>query len=125
MTFKEFSEERKRMCATYFVHGNEGECPFHDHAQCCAACNAWCLGEPERAEAHLTDWIRLHPRRTYLTVLSEKFSHYKEDGITGSPVFCPHDIDVRYEDRACVYDKEGNVDCVACWNRPAPELEEE
>jgi len=67
---------------------------------------------PEKAVKIVEQWAKEHPKKTYLSVLLEKFPKtFLCEG--GTPAMCPHRIFGGEEWEKC---NCGN-DCIDCWNR--------
>ena len=103
-----FAREYGRVCGKY-KHKGCLDCPIG------MMNGGYCqktIGEmPEKAVSTIEKWSKKHPRRTYLSVLLEKFPNTKLV-TNGNPAFCPNELfgGTRWE--KCVVHN-----CFDCWNR--------
>ena len=71
---------------------------------------------PAEFEKALIEWDKANPVKTFLSDLWEK--HPKAVlWAEGFPSICPQDLGYT-SNKACVNDKNGECDCLACWSRP-------
>ena len=71
----------------------------------------------------LDDWAAANPVKTYAQDFFEKFPEAPKDP-RGVPRCCPFDCGYSVSDD-CINDKGMNSDCVACWNRPMPDAQQD
>ena len=71
---------------------------------------------PAEFEKALIEWDKANPVKTFLSDFLEK--HPKAVlRADGSPLMCPQNLGYT-SNEACVNDKNGAFDCLACWSRP-------
>ena len=71
---------------------------------------------PTEFEKALIEWGKANPVKTFLSDFLEKHPKavLNEDG---SPCTCPQNLGYT-SNKACVNDKNGDFNCLACWSRP-------
>lgn len=103
----DFLNEFNRMCKYHKKDNNCTICPLYDQ-------NAYVLCsdikdyDPEYVLDVVEKWSKEHPKRTYLSVLLEKFP--KTNLNNGIPRFCTHSLGFDHCP-VCI------DDCKTCWNR--------
>lgn len=110
MDAKEFLNEFKRICDFYGKEECCG-CPFNKDGL--IICKRLTLYDPKYILDTVEKWSKEHPKRTYLSVLLEKFPKtvLNEFGI---PSFCPSYLGFKeFQDARCgEYER-----CENCWNK--------
>lgn len=110
MDAKEFLNEFKRMCDFYGKEECCG-CPFNKEGL--MICESLTLYDPKYILDTVEKWSKEHPKKTYLSVLLEKFPKtvLNEFGI---PSFCPSYLGFKeFQDARCgEYER-----CENCWNK--------
>lgn len=105
----EFARELGRMCV---AHKYCEDCPI-DHSEF-APCPEIIGKAPEDSVSVVEQWSKYHPRRTYLSVLLERFPNTKLDEERDNlPEFCP---DALFGGECWEYCESG-VRCIECWSR--------
>ena len=123
MEFKKLCEEHNRMCKNYSINHNEKNCPLRPIVAYCSYCQFACMKNPEISEKIISDWVELHPRKTMLDVVLEKFPNIRMLDC-GSPVTCPGNMEPSWKAdsvHGCIFNADGSPDCYNCWRRPVPE----
>lgn len=123
MEFKMLCNELTRMCESYTAKDQRHGCPIRTRVDYCVNCERWCIENPEISEKIISDWVELHPRKTMLDVVLEKFPNIKMFS-SGCPVTCPVTLELSWKSDNCsggAYYCSGAADCYNCWRRPVPE----
>lgn len=109
-----FLAELKRMCANV---GGCYKCKIYKllepHKPCIGGGGAFAK-EPEKCIEIVQEWSDSHPEKTRLSVFLGQYPNCRKWD-TGIPRICAGSI---YNFNECVYDADGNRDCVKCWNTP-------
>ena len=71
----------------------------------------------------LDDWDAAHPVKTYAQDFFEKFPNAPKSSV-GTPKACPYNCGY-CADSGCVFDSNRSSDCIACWNRPMPDAQQD
>ena len=71
---------------------------------------------PAEFEKALIEWDKANPIKTFLSDFLEKHPKAVLNEV-GTPFICPCDLGYT-SNKACVSDKNGDFDCLACWSRP-------
>ena len=71
----------------------------------------------------LDEWAAAHPVKTYAQDFFEKFPNAPKSSV-GTPKACPYNCGY-CADSGCVFDSNRSSDCLACWNRPMPDAQQD
>lgn len=118
MEFLKVIEIRNRMCERMLCD----DCPINNineakgKAELRYTCWAIICNFPAEVEKALIEWDKANPVKTLLSDFLEKHPKTGLDD-DGTPHVCPCDLGYT-TGNDCVIDKNGDLDCLACWSRP-------
>lgn len=114
-----FFNEFKRMCKSYHTDKQaKEECKIHHIVENCGECMGFVKSDTSLAIKFVQEWSDSHPQKTRLSVFLEQYPNCRK-GDVGEPRICAGSI---YNFNECVYDTDGNRDCVSCWNTRIEEM---
>ena len=107
MNAVKYLEIKSRCCERYRCE----DCPLGTHR---AFCGGYEKDYPEEIIKTAEQWAIEHPKRTYLSLLLEKFPNASLTGRDDAPPFCPHELFGGKQYCEC---GKFEPSCFDCWNR--------